>query len=71
MYRRCVQNHPEEKELKCLDLQCCVSFRCAAEVFGYTDVRVNVFQLLFPDWLLQNTEYSFACSTVVQSLTRV
>ena len=32
---------------------------------------MNVFQLLLLDWLLQNTEYSFACYTVVQSLTRV
>ena len=46
-----------------VDLECCVSFRGRAKWFGYT--LSILFQILSPYRLLQNTEYSSLCWTVV------
>ena len=48
-------------KLRLVDLQCCVSFRCAAKWFSYISI---FFQILFHYRLLQDIEYSSLCSTV-------
>ena len=47
-----------------IDLQYCVSFRCTAKWFSYTDICIHFFQILFHYRSLQDTEYSSLCSTV-------
>ena len=47
------------KNWSIVDLQCCVSFRCTANIYTYV-----LFQVLFPYRLLQNTECSSLCYTV-------
>ena len=47
-----------------VDLQCCVSFRCTADdsvIHVHTPI---LFQILFPDRLLQKIELSSLCYTV-------